>query len=144
MTVTDTFEANNDPAGPLTALQTSSFYLSYVTGADDVDFYSYPVPAVAGTRVTFRLSHLEFDGDLVVYGPSGQMLRDERPGTEPLDGQPLDDDGPTLTSKADAARAADALRSRAREPAGARRRDPPRHRGRRRHGRLGRHGPATT
>ena len=30
------------------------------------------------------------------------MLRNERPGTEPLDGQPLDDDGPTLTSEADA------------------------------------------
>ncbi len=102
MTVTDTFEANNDPAGPLTALQTSSFYLSYVTGADDVDFFSYPVPTVAGTRVTFSLSHLEFDGDLVVYGPNGQVLRDERPGTEPLDGQPLDDDGPTLTSESDA------------------------------------------
>ena len=102
MTVTDTFEANNDPAGPLTGLATSSFYLSYVTGADDVDFFSYPVPAVAGTRVTFNLSHLEFDADLVVYGPYGQMLRDERPGTEPLDGQPLDDDGPKLTSEADA------------------------------------------
>ncbi len=100
--VTDTFEANNDPAGPLTALQTSSFYLSYVTGADDVDFFSYPVPPVAGTRVTFNLSHLQFDGDVVVYGPSGQVLRDPRPGTEPLDGQPLDDDGPRLTSDADA------------------------------------------
>ena len=102
LTVTDTFEANNDPAGPLTALQTSSFYLSYVTGADDVDFFSYPVPAVSGTRVTFNLSHLQFDGDLVIYGPSGQVLRDPQPGTEPLDGQPLDDDGPTLTSDADA------------------------------------------
>ncbi len=69
VTVADTFEANNDPAGPLTALATSSFYLSYVTGADDVDIFSYPVPTVAGTRVTFSLSHLEFDVDIVVYGP---------------------------------------------------------------------------
>jgi Tol biopolymer transport system component len=102
ITVSDTFEANGDPAGALTTLDTSSFYLSYVTGADDVDFFSFPVPSVPGTRVTFNLSHLDFDGDLVVYGPNGQLLRDEKPGTEPLDGQPLDDDGPTLTSEADA------------------------------------------
>ena len=102
VTVTDTFEANNDPSGPLTGLATSSFYLSYITGADDVDFYSFPVPSTPGTRVTFNLSHLEFDADLVVYGPNGQVLRDERAGTEPLDGQPLDDDGPKLTSESDA------------------------------------------
>ncbi len=102
VTVTDTFEANNDPSGPLTGLATSSFYLSYITGADDVDFFSFPVPSTPGTRVTFNLSHLEFDADLVVYGPNGQVLRDERAGTEPLDGQPLDDDGPKLTSESDA------------------------------------------
>ncbi len=102
ISVGDTFEANNDPAGPLTGVATSSFYLSYITGARDVDNFSYPVPSVPGTRVTFNLSHLPVDLDLVVYGPNGQVLRDVRPGTEPLDGLPLDDDGPTLTSESDA------------------------------------------
>ena len=102
ISVGDTFEANNDPGGPLTGVATSSFYLSYITGAGDVDNFTYPVPTVPGTRVTFRLSHLPVDFDLVVYGPNGQVLRDERAGTEPLDGQPLDDDGLTLTSEAEA------------------------------------------
>ena len=90
------------PAVAFTGIATSSFYLSYVTGAGDVDFFSYPVPSVAGTRVTFRLSHMPVDLDMVVYGPNGQVLRNERPGTEPLDGQPLDDDGLKLTSESDA------------------------------------------
>ena len=86
----------------MTTIATSSFYLSYVTGAGDVDNYTYPVPSVAGTRITFRLSHMPVDLDMVVYGPNGQVLRNERPGTEPLDGQPLDDDGLKLTSESDA------------------------------------------
>ncbi|HWL32998.1 MAG TPA: C25 family cysteine peptidase, partial [Gaiellaceae bacterium] len=102
VTVGDTFEANDNPVGPLTGMVTSSFYLSYVTGSDDVDNFTYPVPSVPGTRVTFNLSHLPVDLDMVVYGPNGQVLRDERPGTEPLDGQPLDDDGLKLTSESDA------------------------------------------
>ena len=90
--VGDTFEPNDTPA-TAKPIDTSSFYLSYITSKTDVDYYTFPVPA-AGTRVTFNLSHLPADYDLVVYGPAGaQQLRPQQPTTPPLDGAPLADTG---------------------------------------------------
>ena len=141
VSVGDTFEPNDTPA-TAKAIDANSFYLSYITGKSDVDYYTFPVPA-AGTRVTFNLSHLPADYDLVVYGPAGaQQLRPPQPTTPPIDGAPLADDGYGTTHATDATRAADAERRRARlEPAGVRRLDAARHPGRRRDGDLGRGAP---
>ena len=101
--VGDTFEpANNDSAtAPL--LSTTNLYLSYLSTSSDVDYYRFHVPAAVGTRVTFHLSHLPADYDLVVYGSPQTSMRD--PGTalvRPLDGAPLVDDGSQLTHVNDA------------------------------------------
>jgi CSLREA domain-containing protein len=99
--VGDTFEPN--PSSAPHPIEADSFYLSYITSKDDLDFYSFPVPE-AGSRVTFTLSHVPAgaDYDLVVYGPPGAQLRPEIPGTPPLDGPPLEDRGAGLTHVVDA------------------------------------------
>ena len=56
----------------------------------------------AGSRVTIHLSHLPVDYDLVVYGPSGQVLVPPVSGTPPLDGAAVDDPGVTPTHGTDA------------------------------------------
>jgi CSLREA domain-containing protein len=103
VTVTDgaeTASPNNDPtSAPM--LASSSFYLSYLTSASDVDYSRFPVPP-AGTRVTFHLSHLPADYDLVVYGPQQTVLRPVSASTPPLDGAPLTDTGSELTHVTDA------------------------------------------
>ena len=97
--VTDTFEANGTPAqGKL--LSTDSLYLSYLPGGADIDLYRFTIPA-AGTRTTFRLSHLPVDYDLVVYGPNGQQLVTPVAGTPPVDGEPLADGGYATTHATD-------------------------------------------
>ena len=60
----------------------------------------YPSGVPQGTRVTFRLSHLPADYDLVVYGPSQQLLQ-PAVGTPPLDGLPLGDTAPRLSHTTD-------------------------------------------
>ena len=65
VTVVDGTESSNNDPSTSAALSTSRLYLSYLTSAADVDYYRVPVP-VAGTRVTFHLSHLPADYDLVV------------------------------------------------------------------------------
>ncbi len=101
VTVGDTFEPNNTPA-TAKPISSDSFYLSYITGSSDVDYYTFPVPP-AGTRVTFHLSHLPADYDLVVYGPAGaQQLRPAQASTPPLDGDPLADSGYGTTHATDA------------------------------------------
>ena len=78
-----------------------SFYLSYLTAKSDVDYYKFPVPA-AGSRVTFHLSHLPADYDLVVYGPAGSGTpRPPQSTTPPIDGQPLADTGFATTHATD-------------------------------------------
>ena len=101
VTVGDTFEPNNTPA-TAKPISSDSFYLSYITGSSDVDYYTFRVPP-AGTRVTFHLSHLPADYDLVVYGPAGaQQLRPPQASTPPLDGDPLADSGYGTTHATDA------------------------------------------
>ncbi len=101
VTVGDTFEPNDTPA-TAKPIDANSFYLSYITSKSDVDYYTFPVPP-AGTRVTFNLSHLPADYDLVVYGPAGaQQLRPPQPTTPPLDGAPLADTGFGTTHATDA------------------------------------------
>jgi WD40-like Beta Propeller Repeat/Right handed beta helix region len=101
VTVGDTFEPNDTPA-TAKPISSDSFYLSYITSSSDVDYYTFPVPA-AGTRVTFHLSHLPADYDLVVYGPAGaQQLRPAQASTPPLDGDPLADSGYATTHATDA------------------------------------------
>ena len=100
VSVGDTLEPNDTPA-TAHPLSTSDFYLSYLTSKSDVDYHSFPVPS-AGTRVTFTLSHLPADYDLVVYGPAGaQQLRPAQPTTPPIDGQPLADNGFATTHSID-------------------------------------------
>ena len=60
VTVVDGTESSNNDPSTSAALSTSRLYLSYLTSAADVDYYRVPVP-VAGTRVTFHLSHLPVD-----------------------------------------------------------------------------------
>ena len=72
--VGDTLEPNDTPAtaSPISTDSNGSgdsFNLSYLTSKSDVDYYSFPIPP-AGSRVTFHLSHLPADYDLVVYGPA--------------------------------------------------------------------------
>ena len=98
--VGDTYEDNGSIANA-TPLNEESFFLSYLTSASDVDMFSFPVPAVAGTRVTFRLSHVPADYDIVVYGPAGQVLRPAPVGTPPLDGVGIADEGASLQSVTD-------------------------------------------
>ena len=68
VSVGDTLESNDTPAAART-VDSDDFYLSYLTSRFDVDYFTFPVPA-AGSRITFTLSHLPADYDLVVYGPA--------------------------------------------------------------------------
>jgi uncharacterized protein YjbI with pentapeptide repeats len=100
--VGDTFEDNSAYSGAVPApgarLGSDRFYLSYVKQPGDVDYFTFDVPSgmLEGTRVTFRLSHLPQDYDLVVYGPVTQ-LHDPVAGTEGLDAQALAAETPALT-----------------------------------------------
>ena len=78
-----------------------SLYVSYVTQADDLDFYALPTPPV-GSTIRVYLSHLPADYDLAVYAPADAQLRPEVAGTEPLDSPPLGDEGVPLTTRQDA------------------------------------------
>ncbi len=59
--------------------------VGHVSQPGDVDYLRVPVPA-AGTTVTFLLSHLPTDTDLVVYGPAGTP---PLPNAAPLRSVPL-------------------------------------------------------
>ena len=153
VTVGDTLEPNDTPATaqPISTDPVNgsgdSFNLSYLTSSSDVDYYTFPIPA-AGSRVTFHLSHLPADYDLVVYGPAGAGQLRPPQAVDAADRRPaarrhrLRDD-----ARHRPARAADPERRHARAgPAGLRRLDAPRYAGRRGHRRLERrarhlHGP---
>ncbi len=100
VTVIDGGEAVNNVPGAAPSLSTSNLYLSYLTSATDVDYYRVAAPAV-GSRVTFHLSHLPADYDLVIYGPAQTALRPAGASTPPLDGAPLTDTGSALTHATD-------------------------------------------
>ena len=99
--VGDTNEPNNNADATAPELFDNSFYLSYLTSSDDVDYYRFKAPA-AGTIMTFHLSHLPADYDLVVYGPPETPLRPPIAGTMPLDEPPVTDSGADLTHQTDA------------------------------------------
>ena len=102
LTVDETFPSNDTPVTGQ-PIDTAAFLLSYVTSADDVDYYRYD-PAVkpaVGSRVTVHLSHLPADYDLVVYGPQQTQLRPPSSTGVPLDGEPLLDDGFDLSHTTD-------------------------------------------
>ncbi len=101
VTVSDGTESGNNNGDTSPILTTDKLYLSYLTSAADVDYYRFDVPS-AGTRVTFHLSHLPADYDLVVYGPEGTALRPAIATTPRLDGAPLTDTGSELTHATDA------------------------------------------
>ena len=94
--MTETFEPNGEsspePVSP------DSLYVSYVTQADDLDFYALPVP-VPGSTIRVFLSHLPADYDLAMYAPADAQLRPEVAGTEPLDSPPLVDEGVPLDTR---------------------------------------------
>ena len=99
ISVTDTFEPNGaDSAEPVSP---DSLYVSYITQADDLDYYALPTPPV-GSTIRVYLSHLQADYDLAVYAPADAQLRPEVAGTEPLDSPPLGDEGVPLTTRQDA------------------------------------------
>ena len=79
LTVGDTLEPNDDGGDRLRSCRTTRFYLSYLTSSTDVDYYRFPAPP-AGTVLTFHLSHLPADYDLVVYGPPADAASAGRRG----------------------------------------------------------------
>jgi Tol biopolymer transport system component len=94
--VQETFEPNNDPAtAPMLAPE--SLYVSYLTGANDTDFFRVTVPPTAGTRTTIRLSHLPKDYDLVVYGSQGTTPLVQPGAAPPLETPVLGDSGAPIT-----------------------------------------------
>ena len=99
LSVGDTLEPN-DAAASAPQLSNDSFYLSYLTSSTDVDFYRFAAPP-AGTVVTFHLSHVPADYDLVVYGPPETPLRPAVAGAVPLDEPPVTDSGADLTHTTD-------------------------------------------
>ena len=98
--VADTLEPN--PLSAPRQISDDSFYLSYITSKNDVDYYAIDVPTAAA-RTTVRLSHVPAgaDYDLVVYGPDRPPLRAPVAGTPPLDNAPLVDEGAQLTHRTD-------------------------------------------
>ena len=98
--VTETFEPNGT-AGGAEPVSTDALYLSYVTNADDLDFYSFPAPPVGSTIRVF-LSHLPADYDLALYSPTDAQLRPDVTGNEQLDSPPLVDEGVPLTTRQEA------------------------------------------
>ena len=93
--VKETFEPNNTPA-TAKEVEPGSLYLSYLTSAADTDFFRVTVPA-AGTRTTFRLSHLPEDYDLVVYGRQGTAQLVQPGAASPLETPVLGDQGAPIT-----------------------------------------------
>ena len=75
-------------------------YLGYVDRADDLDLYGFDSTPLA--QVGVRLSHLDGDGDLVVYGPAADRpenspspvaTRTATPATPPLLAEDFDISG---------------------------------------------------
>ncbi len=97
--VDDTLEPNGT-AATAPELFNDSFYLSYLTSAADVDYYRFAAPP-AGTVMTFHLSHLPTDYDLVVYGPPETQLRPSLTSAVPLDEPPVTDSGVDTTHTTD-------------------------------------------
>src|ERR671923_254530 len=101
--VQETFEPNNSPA-EAQPIAPGAFYLSYLTGETDTDFFKVSVPATAGTRTTIRLSHLPKDYDLVVYGRQGtsDLVDPAASAAAPLETPVLEDSGAPVTHLTDA------------------------------------------
>lgn len=69
--------------GTAPVVQASTLVVGHTSEPGRVTYLEVPVPA-AGTRVTFLLSHLPIDADLVVYGPPS-----DSPDASPLRSVPL-------------------------------------------------------
>jgi hypothetical protein len=69
--------------GAAPVVQPSTLVVGHTSEPGRVTYLEVPVPA-AGTRVTFLLSHLPIDADLVVYGPPS-----DSPDASPLRSVPL-------------------------------------------------------
>lgn len=65
-------------------VEKSTLVVGHTSEPDRITYLRVPVPA-AGTRVTFLLSHLPIDADLVVYGPRPE----DSPAASPLRSVPL-------------------------------------------------------
>jgi hypothetical protein len=73
-------------------------YFGYTTHGTDLDTFQLEVPD-PGTQVTVRLSHLDLDNDLVVFGPVPPPLRTPKPSTSVLQ---AGDVGPDLQQRTQA------------------------------------------
>ena len=82
VTVTDASLEPNDTPATATPIASDTLNLGYVTSASDVDYFT--VPTSPGERLIVHLSHLQFDGDVVVYGQAQQQLRSSPVATVPV------------------------------------------------------------
>lgn len=91
--VVENFEPNDDPAtAPVIGRDT--LYISHISSKSDRDFFRVPATIVPGSRLEVFLSNQHTDGDIILYRPDSDELR-QSTGL-PLLSQPLDDASPSI------------------------------------------------
>ena len=78
--ITEPGEPGNGQPATAQPAQPDTLYLGYTSSGSDRDYFQ--VHANPGEQLTFHLSHLKVDDDLVVYGPGIAPLRTPHPGAE--------------------------------------------------------------
>ena len=140
VSVGDTLEPNDTPATANADHDRRTarrlFNLSYLTASRTSTTTRFPIPT-AGSRMTFHLSHLPADYDLVVYGPTGAACSHAAlASTPPIDGEAARRHGFATTHATDPLARRASTTSRSRTACRLRRLDAARHAGRRGRRRL--------
>jgi len=86
-TTIDARDATDDSPATPNPMAANVLYTGHVSHSGDVDYWHLPAPP-AGSTVTFSLSHLPADYDLVVYGAEADVPASPLRGS-PLRGSPL-------------------------------------------------------
>jgi len=86
-TTVDARDATDDSPSTPNPMAANVLYTGHVSHSGDVDYWHLPAPPV-GSTVTFSLSHLPADYDLVVYGAAADVPASPLRGS-PLRGSPL-------------------------------------------------------
>ncbi len=97
--VSDTFEANDTPAGAAPVSPNTNLQLSYVAQAGDVDYFS--VDTQPGDRLSVHLANVSADFDLSIIAPAQTKLRTTGATGPPQQNASIRDDGVDTTNVSD-------------------------------------------
>ncbi len=74
VTVIEAFEPEGNSVDTAPVVESDVLLISHVATEGDTDFYSVPIPDLAGARIQLSLSQLDADNDLIIYRPVADQL----------------------------------------------------------------------